>query len=163
MPTRAVHPAAIAGAVALALLGAGCGTIGPSAPRRPVAPRPSLPARTRSGLVSVPWTFAGASHDGVLVTYNASGCDGFVFNRVAVRETVATVTIAVYDRYRPLPSRAVCATVLVIRRVTVHLRAPLAGRNLEHAPVAWRSRDEPGSDCSPAISMTRAARLLCVN
>ena len=51
-----------------------------------------LPARTPDGLVSIPWTFAGAHRDAVVVRYNDSDC-GFSFAHTAAVETLSLIHI----------------------------------------------------------------------
>ncbi len=70
----------------------------------------------------------------MVIRYDASGCN-YSFVRVAVGETRRTVTIAVYDRYEPLPKGVACAAQARIAGATVRLHAPLDGRGLLHAPV----------------------------
>lgn len=104
---------AVAGVLALAL--AGCG---PNDPR----------------LVAVPWSLAVPAGRTVTVLVEGSDC-GRTVSHGSATETPATVTIAVHDRVQPLSPNAVCAVDLRIWHVVVHLRAPLGGRELEHAPV----------------------------
>ena len=110
----------------------GCGAGSRSHTLRPTG---TLPARTADGLVSIPWTFAGADGTTVTLRYDDSGC-GYTFAHTATLETSRTVTIAVYDDQQ-LGENVACPADLVIASTAVQLRAALDGRTLRHAPV-WR-------------------------
>ena len=126
------------------------GLLGCGGRTRSFAPRATstLPARTTpDGLVSIPWTLGGVSGNTVSVRYNDSDC-GYGFARTDAVESSKTVTIAVYDHYRPLGPGVACPAVLRIATAPVQLRAELDGRTLIHAP--------PGRNASMSASRRTA-------
>jgi hypothetical protein len=111
-----------------ALAVAGCG--GAKGPKRTPAPE----------ALSIPWRLESASDRELRVRYTFPGriCD-YRFARATARETADAVTVGVYARFVPRRDMA-CIAVVGGGRTTVHLRAPLDGRRLRHAPISRRPR-----------------------
>ncbi|HUO69958.1 MAG TPA: hypothetical protein VMU39_04210 [Solirubrobacteraceae bacterium] len=108
---------------------AGCGT---RIAQRP--PARTLPARTADGLVSVRWTLGRARARSITIRFLEPGCV-YSFARTASLQTSQSVTIAVYDHYRPLQPGVVCPAFLRLATATIALREPLGARRILHAPV----------------------------
>jgi hypothetical protein len=100
------------------------------------APATTLPARTADGLVSVRWTLARSRSRSLTIRFLEPGCV-YSFARTASLQTSASVTVAVYDHYRPLQPGVVCPAFLRVATATIALHEPLGGRRILHAPV-WR-------------------------
>lgn len=101
-----------------------------SAPTRPVAPLPTVPADTSGATESVPWALVGMSRDRrrLVITSSAGQCDPFQY--VKTVQTEGSVTISVLNQ-RESGSGCDLAAEVVIGYV--ELDRALGARQLVHA------------------------------
>jgi hypothetical protein len=95
----------------------------------PITALPGLTAAETSGLHSAPWLVLAVAGSSIDIVYAGGPCA--TTKGVYISETPTAVLIAVLGTIR----KVTCAANLVVGRAVIHLREPLADRELLHAMV----------------------------
>jgi hypothetical protein len=103
------------------------------------APGAATPAAPATRFLSVPWTLVAAPAGDARLTIRYAGDERMELDRVDAQETPTQVFVTVLMRWRPPPAGGRSAGAQE-REAVVPLAAPLAKRELVHAPV-----DDPGA------------------